>query len=324
MTAALFLTAVTFVPAQGIIIRDDSRPSDLAPSVRRLSKSEQARIERVINRFIDYERGKLSPRDSAAALHDFNGLGSEAVFQLIDGLNRAAASEVSCAAITIARKLGRILSSTQDIDLLDFARENIGSGVRARRHMNTLKDLRLGCAIRKGRLQRANLAAGFPAGQKGPGQMTVDELANAAGSEHGIRLKAILVELEKRSGPRVLNSLGAAAAGYDPETQQLARGLLDRHLRRLGGKALREALKADQAEVRMAAAKVVGSKRLTYGDDLIDLLSDADSGVRQAARQALVQLSRGLDYGPEPTAGETARAEAVRQWRAWWDKQARR
>ena len=322
MTAALLVTALSFAPGQGIVIREG--PSDVASSVPRLSKREQAEVERVIDRFIQYETNKLSAREGVKALSDFNTLGPEAVFQLIAGLNRAANIESSCPAVVIGRKLARILGATQDIDLLDFARENIGTGVTARRHMNIIKDLRLGCQLRKAQLQRANLLAGFAPGQKGPGQMSVAQLATAAGTERGTRLKAILVELEKRSGEKVLNTLGIAATSYEPDVKQLAHGLLVKHLTRRGGKTLRDALKADQAQVRLAAAQVVGSKRLMYGQELIDLLKDADAGVRQAARQALVQLSRGADYGPEPTAGETERADAVRQWQTWWDKQARR
>jgi hypothetical protein len=324
MTATLLLTAATFVPAQGLIIRD-STPSDVVPSARRLSKAEVARINRVIDRFIAYETEKLTGKEGARALADFNALGPEAVYPLIDGLNRAANIESSCPAVIIAKKLASIFLRTRDIDLLDFARENIGAGVTARRHMNVLKDLRLGCLIRKSYLQRINLAAGFRPGEKGPGQMTLDELATAASTERGPRLGALLVELEKRRGPRVLNTLGAVAAGYDPQAQRLARILLVRHLSRIGGKTLREALKADQIQVRIAAAQVVGAKRLKYGQELIDLLNDPDAGVRQAARQALVRLARGLvDYGPGPVGGEAERAEAARRWQTWWDKQARR
>jgi hypothetical protein len=323
MSAALFVTALTFVPAQGIIIRD-TPPSSLAPSVKPLSKEEQARIEKIIDRFILYESNKISAKEGAQALRDFNTLGPEAVFQLIEGLNRAAQIESSCPAIIIARKLSRIFAGTQDVDLLDFARENIGSGVTAHRHMNALKDLRLLCSIRKAQIQRVNLALGFRPGQKGPGQMTVEQLATAVSTERGLRQRAVLVELEKRSGERVLNTLGVAAASYEPDVQRLSRELLFRHLKRQSAKKVRDALKSDQAQVRIAAAKVIASRRLKYGGDLIELLNDSDAGVRQAARQALVSLSRGQDYGPEASASESERAEAVRRWGEWWSKQSQR
>jgi HEAT repeat protein len=335
MTAAVLLTAVTTLVPGGVIIKGGStgviiqdadlrprEPNPLAPSLPLLTKKEQAAIQEVIDRFIQYETGKLSAKASAKALADFRALGPEATFQLIEGLNHAANIESSCPAVIIARRLAMILGGTQDLDLLDFARENIGAGVSAKRHMNVIKDLKLACALRKGLVQRQYVALGFRLGQKTPLQMTVTELANAAGSERGPRLQGILVELEKRRGEQVLDTLGALAGHYEPETQKLARGLLSRHLSRQGAKEIRQALKADQAQVRAAAAAVAGSKRLPLGEELIALLNDGENEVRQAARQALGRLSKGRDFGPEPTAGETERAEAVRLWRAWWEKQS--
>src|SRR5262249_26522250 len=102
---------------------------------------------------------------------------------------------------------------------------------------------------------------------------------------------------------------------------QLAQQLLRKHLARQPAAELKARLKDDQAEVRAAAARLVGSKGLRFGAELIDLLGDGEEGVRQAARPALVQLGRGADFGPTADAGDTERAEAVRQWRAWWEKQ---
>jgi hypothetical protein len=60
------------------------------------------------------------------------------------------------------------------------------------------------------------------------------------------------------------------------------------------------------------------------GEDLIDLLSDEESKVREAAHNALVRLSRGKDFGPKPDANESARTLAIKKWRDWWAKQASR
>jgi hypothetical protein len=331
MTAALLLTAVTSLVSSGVIIKPGAviikdadlglrDPNPLAPSLPLLTKKEQGAIQEVIDRFIQFETGKLSAKASTKALADFKALGPEATFQLIEGLNYAANIESSCPAVVIARRLSMILSGSEDVDLLDFARENIGAGVTAKRHLNVIKDLKLACALRKGVVQRRNVALGYRLGQKTPLQMSVSELANAAGSERGPRLQVILVELATRRGEQVLNTLGAVADSYEPEVKKLARSLLSRHLSRLDAKGVREALTADQAQVRAAAARVAGSKRLPVGEELIALLNDPQAEVRQAARQALGRLSKGLDYGPEPTASETERTEAARRWRAWWEK----
>jgi hypothetical protein len=320
MSATLFLAAVTtLVPAEPV-----REPNPLAPSLPRLSKKEQARIQEVIDRFIKYERGQLPASEKAKAIADFNALGPEATFLLIEGFNEAARVESSCAVIMIGAKLARILYASDDTELLQFARENIGAGGNARKHAVTVKDLRLGCAIRLGTVQREALLAGFRRGEKTPKQMSIRELANAAGSERGQRLRSVLIELERRPGPEVLNTLGAAAASYESADQQLARGLLLRHLSRKSQTAVRDALKSDQPEVRAMAARVVVSRRLPYGAEVIELLNDKESVVQQAAHQALVQLSRGRDFGPAPTASEAQRADAVRQWQEWWSQQARR
>jgi hypothetical protein len=73
--------------------------------------------------------------------------------------------------------------------------------------------------------------------------------------------------------------------------------------------------------VRAAAARTAGARKLRFGAELIDLLSDSEESVRQAARQALVQLSRGQDHGPRTDATEEELSTAVRNWRAWWDRQ---
>jgi hypothetical protein len=53
-------------------------------------------------------------------------------------------------------------------------------------------------------------------------------------------------------------------------------------------------------------------------------LTDREAEVRQAAHQALVQLSKGQDFGPSAGASETERSAAIQQWRVWWSKQGGR
>ena len=67
--------------------------------------------------------------------------------------------------------------------------------------------------------------------------------------------------------------------------------------------------------------RAVAARGLRYGAELIELLTDDEGEVRQVARRALVQLSRGLDYGPQRGASATEASEAVRLWSIWWSKQ---
>jgi hypothetical protein len=325
MTSTAFMLALaTLVPADAPTPKDTRERHPFAPSLPLLNQKEEAKIERIIDRFIDYDTGKLRGSEGLKALNDFKALGPEAIPNLIDGLNRAANLEHSCPAVIIARKLASFLTVSNDPELLDFARENIGAGVTAHRHQGVIKDLRVACMLRKSTLQRRALASGAQAGsgQQTLRSMTLTDLVAAAGNERGPRLKTVLVELEQRKGDSVVNALGAAAGSYEDDVRQLARKLLLRHLSRLDSAALKERLKDDRPQVRAAAARAVGAGGRRFGGELIDCLSDDDPEVRQAARQALVQLAGGTDHGPEPNAKASARAEAVRQWQSWWTRQS--
>src|SRR5205085_5707284 len=104
------------------------KPSPFAPSLPELTEEEEAKFDAIVDRFIQYDTGRLRGPDAKKALEDFQRLGPEATFALIRGLNRAAAIDHSCPALTIGRKLSGILKTTKDTELLQFARENVGAG----------------------------------------------------------------------------------------------------------------------------------------------------------------------------------------------------
>lgn len=318
LTLALFLSGET--PARSETQR---KPNPFAPTLPLLTDEEEARIDEIIDRFIAYDLGKLKGEDGKRALQDFNKLGPEAIPALIRGMNRAANIEASCPAVVIAKKLGGMLLASNDGQLLDFARENIGAGVTLSQHMGLLKDLKFACLLRKRSIARdPRTTGGKPAIIKPARSMTTDELTEAAGSERGYRLKTVLTELEQRNAPAVLDTLVSVASfGSEKENQQVARGLLVKNLSRLSDADVKKKLKDERPEIRAAAAKVAGNKMLRFGTELIDLLKDGDDYMRQAARQALIQISRGADFGPKSDAGEADRAAAIENWRAWWAKQ---
>ncbi len=94
---------------------------------------------------------------------------------------------------------------------------------------------------------------------------------------------------------------------------------------------MQSALKSDKADVRFAAAIVVGDKKLPFTSDLIELLKDSDAMVTQAARRSLVVLSyhidaakkakykgfkpQAVDYGPQPTASKTSKNTSATRWK---------
>src|SRR5260370_42166624 len=98
MTATFFISlAMTLVPAQDA--KTPRPPHPLAPSLPLLTDKEYADIDAIIERFIQYDIGKLKGAEGRKALADFLALGPEAVFSLIDGFNRAANLEHSCPAV---------------------------------------------------------------------------------------------------------------------------------------------------------------------------------------------------------------------------------
>src|SRR5947209_6419880 len=167
MHAALLTLCLAQLPAGGAPAGKyaERERHPLAPSLPLLTEEEQQALERVIDRFIAYDTGKLKGPAGKKALDDFRALGPEAIPALLDGLNRAATMEDSCPAVLIAKKLARLLSASNDSQLLDLARETIGAGVKARRHSVVLKDLKVTCQLRKAALQRAELANKRFAGQ---------------------------------------------------------------------------------------------------------------------------------------------------------------
>jgi hypothetical protein len=324
---AILLTLALAVPAAGEDPIDKSiprRPSPLAPSLPELTKEEEEKLDQIIDRFMLYDIGRLQGEEGGRALRDFKKLGPEAIPALIRGVNRAATIEHSCPVVVIAEKLGRLLLASDDMELLQFARDEVGAGVGRTRHATVLSDLRLKVTMRKNLVSRRPPPAERPVVARAAAAMSNSELAQAAGSAHGPRLKEVLTELEKRKGPEVLAGLATATASSDRDSQDLARDLLDSHLQRQPEAVVKQKLKDTHPEVRQAAARVAAARMPNLGGDVIDLLTDDVAAVRAAARQALVLLSRGEDFGPESGADKAAWAEAQKKWRGWWDRRSGR
>src|SRR5262249_26225468 len=149
------LLALTLALFPGQTSDTPRRPHPLAPSLPVLTKEEYAAFDRIIDRFMLSEAGKLTGAEGRKALADLNDLGPEAIFSLIEGFNRAARLGDSCSAVVIGRKIAKLLAASNDIELMTFAKENIGAGVAAKRHTETVKNLQLGAQLRRAALQRA-------------------------------------------------------------------------------------------------------------------------------------------------------------------------
>src|SRR5262245_40863886 len=157
--SAIASVTIAMLLAQTSPTREERARHPLAPSLPILTEKEIARYEAIVERFIQYDIGKLPKSQGEKAKQEFMNLPPEAFFVLIEGFNRAANLEHSCPAVVIGKKIASILRSTDDVDLLNFAKDTIGSGVKARRHMGVVKDLQVTAILRKGFLQSQNLAA---------------------------------------------------------------------------------------------------------------------------------------------------------------------
>lgn len=310
------MNIVTFVAVLVVAqVPTDYRDRDrhpLAPSLPRMTADEEKKVDTVIERLILADTGKIRGDDAKKATDDFNRLGPEAIFNLIDGLNRAANMESSCPAVIIAKKVGRVLSATDDLELLQFAKENIGIGVTAKRHLNVLNDLQSLILFRKAAVQRVNAARG-----KSPAVMTLPELEKTVAKESGAKLKSALIEAEKRQGPKAVDLLVTGLNSSDAQIAKLSQGLLVKNMEHQSSDALKALLKDERKEVRIPAAQAVGARKLRLVPELIVLLQDGDDDVRQAGRAALKRIS-GVDHGPEPDASSEARLTAIERWRDWW------
>jgi hypothetical protein len=80
---------------------------------------------------------------------------------------------------------------------------------------------------------------------------------------------------------------------------------------------LRARLRDNNPLYRVAAAQVIYNRRLHLERELIDRLDDVEPLVREAARQTLVRLARGADFGPSITAAALERHRAMDSWRDW-------
>ena len=323
MLASFLLSLAFAATAQSSPDKDGLRVNPLAPSLREVSEQEQAQFEKIVDRLIQFDIGKLSAGAGKKAKDDFDRLPPEAIFALIDGFNRAAEMEASCPAVVIGKKIQKVLNASSDLELLAYAKETLGAGVKAKRHQGMLKDIQFSILLRKGEIQRRNLASGKTApgsGVKLISSMTFAELSKAAG-QRGANFKDALIEIEKRQTPKAYDILLAAAADEDKEVKALGQRLLEKRIGRETPAQLKTLLKHDKTDMRVQAIQEIRQRKLRWGEELIGRLQDAEETVRQAARQALVALSKGQDFGPERDVSFGDRETAVRRWREWWGKQ---
>ena len=109
---------------------------------------EQKAHNDVVDRFIQFDIGKLRGAEGERARHDFNQLGPDSLPALIRGLNKSAYISATCPVMVLQSKIQHELSQTKDPATLQYALDNIGKGVSPKAaHAKILATLR--AALRK-------------------------------------------------------------------------------------------------------------------------------------------------------------------------------
>jgi len=173
----------------------------------------------------------------------------------------------------------------------------------------------------------AKATQGEPARPVEPRQPDATESASARLSAElvrapGARQGELIEEFKTHKGPEYTEALVGAIHKLDGETREKVRDALAERLTRMTAATLRDRLQDPDREMRSAAALACGMKEdKTFVPDLINLLTDPDGRVAQAARVALESLTGKKGFGPRMGASPDQRAEAAAKWRAWWRKQ---
>jgi hypothetical protein len=90
---------------------------------------DQRRFDDEVNRFIQFDIGRLQGEAGNRARRDFERLGPEAIPALVRGLNRSAKIYASCPVVVISNKLGEVMDHNRDPAMLQYVADHLGEGV---------------------------------------------------------------------------------------------------------------------------------------------------------------------------------------------------
>jgi HEAT repeat protein len=272
--------AILDTPLPSLPRLTDSRSIPLAVSTPRLSKTEQDRYNYIVDRFIEYDIGRLRGREGQKALEDFQRLDADSIPALVRGVNKAANIQSSCPIYVLVGRLRQLLLTTDDPEVLASAVENLNKGV----------------------------PPGAPYGQMlTPLRQEAERRLNSLQDDLRRRLPNLITALHndspatRRAAAAALGSLGPKAAPAirdligalqdpDEDVRKYAAGALSQ----IGPEsvpALLEALK-DRKSAPLAAAalgEIRPPSEATF-QSLLDLLRSQDADQRLAAQLTLVRF----------------------------------
>lgn len=187
--------------------------------------------------------------------------------------------------------------------------------------------------LRAGNGPSANdLLPNRPALPTGPAPIPVVELPNPT-NDPGVELAVKMLKASKTDWPGLLQAARDAKGASNTRAMVLAathavgpqkgeaREALAERLCRMTPDTLRAMLKADEPELRRAAALACGMKDdKAHVAELIELIIDPSDDVTRAAKAALKSLTA-QDHGPPAGASAGQKALALTAWREWHAKQ---
>jgi hypothetical protein len=104
-------------------------PDDVALALMPSDPVAERRRDTVVDRFIEFDIGKLQGAEGEQARRDFDRLGIESIPALVRGLNKSAYIHASCPVGVLSNKLQEAAQRSSDRAMIQYALDNIGRGV---------------------------------------------------------------------------------------------------------------------------------------------------------------------------------------------------
>ena len=234
-------------------------------SANRSNDPAQQHFDQVVDRFIEYDIGKLRGEAGVRANRAFHNLGAEAFPALIRGLNRSADIHASCPVGVIAGKVLNILRNSNDPSLAEYASRHIGEGVAPNaphyRRIEALRDRYVG-----------------------PGASAIPERVAKILNERGAAGNGETLELALSLAESPMPTLNAALRSHDEDLAFPAAVAL-----------LQRASQLNRSDKRSALRTLATRDMTGVSDDYKSLVADsmaALSGQLDAERARLKQIRK--------------------------------
>jgi hypothetical protein len=163
-----------------------------------------------------------------------------------------------------------------------------------------------------------------PPSTAGPVDPQISKLSAELVDAPAARWNTVLRKLRDAKGTEYTQALTYAIGQLDGDHKKAARQALAERLANLKTSSLLAYMDDDNPELRRGAALACAMKddSSTIGK-LIDLLADRERTVERAAYAALKELTK-QDFGPLANGTAAEKAQAIKNWKVWWKKQAQK